>query len=115
MNTVMDDLNAPATKGDLLSVKNELKNEVAELRSKLDESANMLRSEMQHLNDHLTEGFRDMQTEMLKAFYGYMGTSDSRLKDMEGSDVFLRQRLTILEARITDLEKKLITPQGPTQ
>ena len=82
----MEDLNAPATKGDLqavkgdvlavkgevltvkgemLAVKDEMvavKDEVAELRSKLEETASMLRFEMQHLGDDLRESFRDMQT-----------------------------------------------------
>jgi hypothetical protein len=57
-----NDRSAPATKGDLHDVKLEitdLKQEIA-----------MVRSEMQHSFDHLTETMRDGQTELLKAFYG---------------------------------------------
>ena len=45
----MDDLNVPATKGDI----------------------EQLRSEMQHQFDELKETLRDSQTEVLQAFYGY--------------------------------------------
>jgi hypothetical protein len=51
-----NDRNAPATKGDIADVKQEIA---------------MVRSEMQHSFDHLTETMRDGQTELLKAFYGY--------------------------------------------
>jgi hypothetical protein len=49
--TVMDDANAAATKGDLHS------------------AVEQLRSEMQHQFDELKETMRDSQTEILKAFY----------------------------------------------
>jgi len=48
----MDDANAPATKGDVAQ----------------------LRSEMQRQFDELRETMRDVQTEILKAFYGYTQT-----------------------------------------
>ena len=48
----MDDLNAPATKGDLQG------------------AVEQLRSEMNHQFDDLKETVRDIQTEILKAFYG---------------------------------------------
>jgi hypothetical protein len=45
----MDDLNEPATKGDLLQ----------------------LRSEMQHQYDDLKETLRDSETKLLQAFYSF--------------------------------------------
>jgi hypothetical protein len=51
----MDDLNAPATKGDLQQLRSE---------------SEQLRSEMNHQFDDLKETVRDIQTEILKAFYG---------------------------------------------
>ncbi|MCX6626225.1 MAG: hypothetical protein NTW28_01160 [Candidatus Solibacter sp.] len=84
----MDDLNAPATKRDLLQ----------------------LRSEMQHHFDDLKETMRDGQTEILKAFYGYAQTTDAKLKEGEQSDIALRQRLTAVESRILEVEKRLNMP-----
>jgi len=53
----MDDLNAPATKGDLQG------------------GVEQLRSEMNHQYDDLKETLRDVQTEILRAFYGYTQTT----------------------------------------
>jgi hypothetical protein len=84
----MDDANAPATK-----------NDVAQLRS-----------EMQHQFDELRETMRDVQTEILKAFYGYTQTTDLKLKETEQSDIALRQRLSAVESRILEVEKRLNMP-----
>jgi hypothetical protein len=62
----MDDLNAPATKGDLEL----LRGDVQQLRSE----SERLRGEMSHQFDDLKETVRDIQTEILKAFYGYTQT-----------------------------------------
>jgi len=50
----------PATKAD-----------IAELRNEMRQTADMLRSEFQHGFDDLKESMRDIQTEMLKAFYSF--------------------------------------------
>jgi chromosome segregation ATPase len=88
----MDDLNVPATKGDLQG------------------AVEQLRSEMQHQFDELKETLRDSQTEVLKAFYGYTQTTDAKLKETEQSDIALRQRLNAVESRILEVEKRLNMP-----
>jgi predicted phage gp36 major capsid-like protein len=88
----MDDANAPATKGDLQN------------------AVEQLRNEMQHQFDELKETMRDSQTEILKAFYGYTQTTDAKLKETEQSDIALRQRLTAVESRILEVEKRLNMP-----
>lgn len=60
----MDDATAPATKRDLADARAELKADIAETSA-------MLRAEMHHQYDDLKETIRDVQTEMLKAFYNY--------------------------------------------
>jgi hypothetical protein len=75
------DRTAPATKGDLLDLK-----------------------------DELLEAFRDSQTELLKAFYSFATTTDVKLKETEMADVMLRQRLTTIESRLLDVEKRLNMP-----
>jgi len=52
----MEDRNMPATKADLAA---------------LEERIEILRSEMQHSLQDLTETMRDGQTEVLKAFYSF--------------------------------------------
>ena len=56
----MENGNAPATKADLLQVRNELKNEVA-----------MLRSEMSHQYDDVKEAIEHVETKLLTAFYAF--------------------------------------------
>ena len=87
----MDTDNQPATKADI----------------------GQLRAETQHQYDDLKETLRDVQTEILKAFYGYAQTTDVKLKEGEVADIALRQRLTAVEGRVLELEKRLNMP--PTQ
>jgi hypothetical protein len=91
----MDDLNAPATKGDLELLRGE---------------SEQLRSEMNHQFDDLKETVRDIQTEILKAFYGYTQTTDAKLKESDQADYALRQRLTVVESRLLEVEKRLNMP-----
>jgi hypothetical protein len=77
----MDDRNAPATKGDL-----------AELGARL------------------VEVMRDAQTETLKAFYGFVETVQTRFKAQDDTEAGLKKRLTVLEERVLEVEKRLNMP-----
>lgn len=90
----MDDLNAPATKGDLhrFATKDDLQQAV------------------QGLEDRLAETMRDMQTEMLKAFYNYAQSADLRMKDNETVTHGMRERLAVVESRLMEIEKRLNMP-----
>ena len=94
-----DDRNAPATKGDL-----------DELRQELRQEGSQLRMEMQHQYDDLKKTMRDVQTEILKAFYGYTRTADVKLRDGEVVDAAIRQRVTILESRLLEVQMRLLMP-----
>jgi hypothetical protein len=76
-----DDRNTPATKGDL-----------------------------QDLKDEFLEALRDNQTELLRAFYSFAQSTETKLKDTEVADFMLRQRLTAVEARLLEVEKRLNFP-----
>lgn len=91
----MEDQDAPATKGDIAAS---------------DERIEQLRSEMNH-------GYRDLQekleagvTRMLTAFYTVAETHGKRLMDLESSDSALRSRLSTVENRLLDIEKRLNLP-----
>ena len=60
--------------------------------------------------DRVIEAMRDGQTEILTAFYGYTQTTDAKLREGEPSDIGLRQRLTAVESRILEVEKRLNMP-----
>src|ERR1035438_3547064 len=98
-----DEPNTPATKADLEQLRSDLRSEMKELGERLS-------SESQHAFDDLKETFRDGQTELLKAFYSYAQSTDLKLKDAQTSDIFLRERLDVLESRIIDVEKRLKIP-----
>jgi hypothetical protein len=141
--SMMDDQNAPATKGDLVGLRTEVKQDVADLRTELKQDIVSLRtevkqdiaslraelkqdiasvrtelkqdieqnrSEFQHGFDDLKETLRDVQTELLKAFYSFAQSTEVKLKDSEVAEFMLRQRLTVAESRITEIEKRLNMP-----
>ncbi len=87
-----DNRNAPATKGDLAALKAELKADLAERE------------------DRLTEVMRDVQTELLKSFSGFMETIQTRFKEQDDTEAGLKRRLTVLEGRLLELEKRLKMP-----
>lgn len=84
----MEDGNGPVTKQDL----------------------QQFRSEFQHGFDDLKKTVRDVETELLKAFYAFAQSTDAKLKESEISDMLLRQRLTAVEFRLTEVEKRLNLP-----
>lgn len=99
----MNNGHEPATKADLEELREEL-------RADLKENVAMLRSEFQHGFDDLKETLRDTQTELLKAFYSFATTNQQRLTQLEGNEAAVVARLGTLEARVTDLERKINFP-----
>lgn len=90
---------APATKADLTAVEQGFREEIA-----------ILRSEMNHQYNDLTERIRDGQTELLKAFYNFATTNNKRLFEFDGNEAAIRSRLATLEERVLEVEKRLNMP-----
>ena len=73
----MENDHEPATKADLAEVKTELaavRGDVVSLNqavASVKQDVDMLRSEVHHGYDDLKETLRDVQTELLKAFYSF--------------------------------------------
>ncbi len=93
----MDDLNAPATKGDL------------ERFATKDDVQQIVQQATAELKDDLVETMRDVQTELLKAFYSFAKSTEAKLQDSEISDHLIRQRVSAVESRLTD-ERRLNMP-----
>jgi hypothetical protein len=103
--------NATATKGDLQDLKEELKEEIlTATKGDMQGLRGALKGDMQSLRDEILEAYRDSQTELLRAFYSFAQSTDVKLKDTEISDIMLRQRLTAVESRLTEVEKRLNLP-----
>jgi hypothetical protein len=88
----MDDLNAPATKGDL--------------RGAVDQ----LRAEMNHQYNDLVERIADSETKLLQAFYSFAESNQQRIALVEGNTTAVIARLATLETRLLEVEKRLNMP-----
>ncbi|HXB66747.1 MAG TPA: hypothetical protein VNY05_00775 [Candidatus Acidoferrales bacterium] len=89
----MDNGNEPATRQDIAEI----------------------RIEMKAMEDRLIEAFRDSQTELLKAFYSFTESNRHRVTQLEGNQGALITRVGTLEDRMTELERRVIFPDHPTQ
>ena len=95
-----DDRNASATKGDLAELETRI---LTRMESALDERET-------RLTETLTEVIRDTQTETLKAFYGFVESVQTRFKAQDDTEAGLKKRLTVVEERLLEVEKRLNMP-----
>ena len=95
-----DARNAPATKGDLAELETRI---LTRMESALDERET-------RLTETLTEVIRDAQTETLKAFYGFVESVQTRFKAQDDTEAGLKKRLTVVEERLLEVEKRLNMP-----
>jgi chromosome segregation ATPase len=116
----MENGEQPATRSDLLSVKQDIesvkqdiesvKQNIDMLRGDLKQDIDMLRGEVNHQYADLVERMSDGQTELLKAFYSYAQGNNKRMMETEGNLGAFRSRLATLEDRILEVEKRLNIP-----
>ncbi|HEX5235931.1 MAG TPA: hypothetical protein VFW25_11440 [Silvibacterium sp.] len=92
---MIDDGNHPATKGDLSVLKGDL---------------SALKGDLSALRDELVEAIHDGQTELLKAFYGFTQTVQARFKEQDETEAAIKRRMSTLESRILEIEKRLNLP-----
>ncbi len=101
-----DEFTSPATKGDLQSVKSELRTEILTVKG----DVLAVRGDLQDLRNELLEAVRDSQTEVLKAIYGFTQTVQNRFVEADQTESSLKRRLTTLESRLLEVEKRLNIP-----
>ena len=95
MERLLDDRHAPASKGDILDLETRIE---------------QLRSEVNHGYRDLAERWDDGVTKLLNAFYGVAETHGKRLGELDSNEHAIRSRLSTVENRVMELEKRLITP-----
>lgn len=95
----MENGNQPATKQDIAEVRTELK---------------AMDDRMKAMEDRLIKALRDSRTELLKAFYSFAESNRERVSQVEGNQASLIMRIGTLKDRMTNLERRVITP-SPTQ
>jgi hypothetical protein len=91
-----NDSNSPATKGDLIALEDRIRQSV--------------KSDLTALEERLTEKWRDMQTEVIRAFYGFADGNHKRVSEVERESAGLKDRLAIIESRLMEVEKRLNMP-----
>ena len=112
------DRNSPATKGDLADLEERLTGSMTDLEERLTGSMTELEGRLTGsmqasqaaLEERLTETMRDIQTEMLKAFYGFTQTVSARFQEQDQTEISLKRRLATMEDRILEIEKRLNFP-----
>jgi hypothetical protein len=62
------------------------------------------------LVEQLLEAIHDSETRLLKAFYGFTETVQTRFKDADRSEAGLKERMNILETRLLEVEKRINMP-----
>ncbi len=100
-----DNGSSPATKDDLAKVREDLIDALGRQREDLLEAAGKQRED-------LLEAIHDSETRLLKAFYAYAESAGKHFKDLDQSDITLRQRMAIYEDRLLAVEKRLNLPPG---
>ncbi len=61
----------------------------------------------------LEEHFRDQQTEMLKAAFTLQEQIGIRLRENDGAMTAVKERMTVMERRLFEIEKRLLMPPQP--
>jgi hypothetical protein len=113
--------NEPATKSDLLALKSDvlaLKSDLLVLESRFDAKLSALESRFdgkldtleQRMLDRMGGLIHDSETRLLQAFYSFAETNNKRLAQFEATDVLLLTRVTTLESRVLEVEKRLNIP-----
>jgi hypothetical protein len=80
-----------------------------------DRNAPATKGDVQDSRSEIVETMRDIQTELLKAFYSFGESNRQRVTQLEGNQAALITRLGVLEDRMLELERKVNFPQHPAQ
>ena len=64
----------------------------------------------QRLTDVFAEAIHDSETRLLNAFYGFTQSIQARFHADDDTDAHLKKRLTLLEQRLMEIEKRLNMP-----
>jgi len=83
---------------------------MGQLGSEIRTEMEQLRSEMNHQYRDLVERIHDGQTELLKAFYSYAQGNNKRVAELEGNEGAFRSRLSTIEDRLLEVERRLNFP-----
>lgn len=87
----------PATRADLAALEQRL-------------TQNLTHSLTHSLTEAFNEAIHDSETRLLKAFYGFVQTVQTRFQAVDDNDAGLKKRVAVLEERLVEIEKRLNLP-----
>lgn len=99
-----------ATESSIAALRAEAKADNAALRAEFHRSSDDLRGRMESMETRIEELIRDAQTELLKGFYGFTQTVQQRFQEQEQTETSLKRRMSILEERFLEIEKRINMP-----
>jgi len=109
--------NAPATRADVRALETKMEGRLQQLEDKMDRRfadsedriAQIIKESNNQLRDEMQEFVRDAQTELLRGFEAFAGGFEVRFRkvtaDLSNMSSATDLRLTILERRMTEIEK----------
>jgi succinylarginine dihydrolase len=78
----------------------------AALNAKINSTADDLRTEMVSMRRELIEHTENVETRLLTEFWKWARTADARYMQATGAVTFVEQRLTLIEDRVSELERR---------
>jgi len=91
-------------------MNDETKNALGALETKIDGVQTRLMQRLDEMAASLEEGYRDTQTELLRAIYTLGQTIQARIGAQEALITSLQQRQALIETRLLEIEKRLNLP-----
>jgi DNA anti-recombination protein RmuC len=101
-----DDLTARATKGGIGDLCSELHRTQDQLRERIENVDTRLGEAVSSLEESIHES----QTEILRAIYGFAESAQQQFEEMDQTEASLKMRVTIIEGRLPEVEKRLNIP-----
>ena len=100
-----------AVSADVAALRAEVKADVAALRAEVSADVGALKANLTAVEERVIETMRDIQTEMLKAFYAVAESNHKRLTEGERQAEALKKAPRYsLESRVLSVEKRLNVP-----
>ena len=70
------------------------------------------KQDLTDMKAELLEAMHDMETRLLKGFYGYTESTQKHLNQLDREDASVRERLGTIEERVKELERRVNFPRS---
>ena len=105
----MENGHEPATKADIKALRDEL---IEADRSLRDDLSEVIRESQKTVREELLEAMHDIETKLLRAFYDFAETNQKQVSELVRTNTVVFDRITTIERRLLEVEKRLNMPPG---